>query len=222
MKKVTLLFLISSLSLALVACNTEEKSVKSVKSVADASIETIVTHGNYVEYEKEIQLYKDAELIVIGQTDKKFTDRKHVVKYVPSNEDEADLPKAIEDFYTETPITITKVLKQSQSTAFAENDEIDIIEPVSLLEEDGLKKLSVENYLEMQEGKNYIIYLKKNTYGEYGVINMNNGRFKLEDNDQIVNLTEHGHDNDIEKHGEMKRAVESRFEKEINEINVSK
>jgi hypothetical protein len=219
MKRVQLLLLTASLSLLLFACSNDQSGESSGQ---EEKIETIITHGNFIEYDKENQLFDDAELVVIAKTDKNFIDREHVVKYVLSVGSEADLPPAIEDFYTRTPITITKVLKQPESSSIAKSDNITIIEPVSLLEDDnGLKKLSIEHYLEIEEGKNYILYLKKNTYGEYSVINMNNGRFNLEAVDKIKSLSEHGPGNNQEKHEKMKKAVEKRFEKEIKEINIT-
>lgn len=216
MKRVQLLILTASFSLLLFACSTNQGSGQEEK------IETIVTHGNFIEYDKEDLLFEAAELVVIAKADKSFIDREHVVDYVASTAEEAHLPEAIEDFHTKTSITITKVLKQPSSSSIAKNDNIKIIEPVTLLDEgNGLKKLSIENYLEIEEGKNYILYLKKNTYGEYSVINMNNGRFNLEAVDKTISLSEHGTDHDQEKHEEMKKAVEKRFEKEIKEINIT-
>ena len=69
----------------------------------------------------------------------------------------------------------------------------------------------------MEEDTDYIIYLKRNTYGEYGVINMNNGRFNLESEDQIVNLNEHNHDNDKKEHEAFKKDVFERYAEEIED-----
>lgn len=219
MKRVQLLILIASISLFLFACSNNQ-SVES--SGEDAKIETIVAHGNFIEYDEESLLFDGAELVVIAKPDKNFIDREHVVNYVSSSDSEADLPPAIEDLYTRTSITIAEVLKQPESSSIAKNDNLTIIEPVALLEDDkGLKKISTENYLEIEKGKNYILYLKKNTYGEYSVINMNNGRFNLEAVEKIENSYEHGHENDQEKHQKMKNAVEKRFEKEIKENTIT-
>lgn len=177
-------------------------------------VERVVTHGNFVEYETEAELFADAELVVIASTNEDFMDREHIVKYVPGSDEEEGLPKAIEDFYTKTSITVERVLKQPASKKVEETEKMSVIEPIALLE-DGSKILSVENYHEILKGRQYIIYLKKNTKGEYGVINMNNGRFNLESTDQIINLAEHGHDNDKAKHEKMKDIVKNRFAKEI-------
>lgn len=220
MKRIKMLFLIVSLLLILTAYNFEKPITDSKNDIKKDNIETIVTHASFINYEEENELFEDAELVVIANTNKKFEDREHVVKYVEqNNEDEKHLPKAIEDFYTKTPIEVVKVLKQHQKSTVSEKDELDIIEPISLIEDEGLKKLSTENYIEMQENNNYILYLKKNTYGQYGIINMNNGRFNLELDDGIKGISEHNHENDKEKHEQMKKSVLDRFKKEINDVN---
>jgi len=226
-------FLLSAMtaSLLLVGCNgdnvdtgsneinskkisSSEVNVSQSSKNENSEVERVVTHGNFVEYETEAELFADAELVVIASTNEDFMDREHIVKYVPSSDEEEGLPKAIEDFYTKTSITVEQVLKQPASEKVADNKKISVIEPIALLE-DGSKILSVENYQEISRGQQYIIYLKKNTNGEYGVINMTNGRFNLESTDQIVNLAEHGHDNDKAKHEKMKDTVKNRFAKEI-------
>jgi len=175
-------------------------------------METITVHGNFEDYIEEDQLFEAAELIVIAETNKNFADREHVVRYAESD---LDLPRAIADFYTKTPIMVSKVLKQPNTPVIYENDTLSIIEPITLIEDNhGLKRLTTEGYLETKEGDKYILYLKKNTYGEYSVINMSNGKFNLE-SDMLSKL---GHDNEQDKHEEMKKAVEKRFENQINEV----
>lgn len=208
MKKVQLLILIASLSVLMFACSNNQ-SIKGLEQ--EEKMETIVIQGNFIEYATENLLFDNAELVVIAKADKNFRDREHVIKYTTSTS--SDLPSAIADFYTKTSITITKVLKQPETSSISKSEIITIIEPVSIL--DNGKKITTEDYMEIEDGKNYILYLKKNTYGDYSIINMNNGRFNLENVDKI------GDEHDQEKHKRMKNAVEKRFEKEIKEINIT-
>ncbi|WP_339189587.1 hypothetical protein MKX33_05810 [Paenibacillus sp. FSL R5-0490] len=219
MKKIQLLLLVSSFSLFAFACsNSVIKNNSGTDLSGKENIETVVTHGNYKEFVEENKLFDDADLVVIAKTDSKFADREHVVKYAAPDAD-ADLPKAIEDFYTKTPIKVLKVLKSPASAAITENKEMNIIEPVSMIEEDvKSKKISIENYNEISEGIKYVLYLKQNTYGDYSVINMNNGRFSLESEVLNINSLDHGHENDLEKHNELKQSVEERFKSEIEQV----
>ncbi len=159
-------------------------------------------------------MYEDADLIVIGNASDSFIEREHVATYTPAEE---ELPETLEDFYTRTTINIEKVLKFPEGANIQDNSEIDIIEPVAIIEEDNVdKKLAMENYAELEKDHDYIIYLKANTFGEYSVINMNNGKFNLESEEQIENLMEQHHDNDKEKHEELKKQVLERFKEEID------
>ncbi|MFC9706636.1 hypothetical protein ACFTRD_00590 [Paenibacillus sp. NPDC056933] len=219
MRKIQLFLLVSSFSLLAFACSNSIIEKNNSDSVGKDNIETVVTHGNYKEFDKENNLFDDADLVVIATTDSKFVDREHVVKYADPDTAGADLPQAIEDFYTKTPIKVLKVLKSPASATITENKEMKIIEPVSLIEEDAKsKKISIENYNEIKQGEKYVLYLKQNTYGDYSVINMNNGRFSLESEEIIINSLDHGHENDIEKHNELKQSVEERFKSEIEEV----
>lgn len=201
-------------TVAQVQSNSEEKSLEK-----ENDIETIVIEANYMTYNKESDLYESAELVVVAHTVKDFNDRTHVVKYTENTEEDKGIPEAIADFYTETPIKIMKILKQPSDSTIAKNDSIIFIEPISLLEDKfGVKKITTENYLEIQKGKPYILYLKKNTYGQYGIINMNNGRFNLEGTDEVMNLDDPGREYEKANRQEMKKAIEKKFEKEIKEV----
>lgn len=209
MKRVQLLLILIGcfILMILIGCST----VKNVEADPETLVR-IVTQGNYIQYEEENELFDAADLIVIAKANKSFKDRAHVVVLTS----DANTPPMIADFFTRTEITIAGVLKQPDSSSLSKNDKIKIIEPISLMKnESDIKIITVENYVEIEEGKYYIIYLKNNTYGEYGVINMNNGRFNIEGDDNIII---HEHENDIEKHEIMKRNVMARFEKEIRQL----
>ncbi len=209
MKRVQVLIIIGVFILILIGCS----SVRNVESDPE-EIERLIIHANYIVYEEESELFDAAELVVIARTSKSFKDREHVVRY---NDTDTRLPPIIAEFYTKTQISIYEVLKQPDSSSLSKDDKITILEPISLLKnESDIKKITYDNYVEIEEGKYYIIYLKDNTYGEYGVINMNNGRFNIEGDD---NLYKYAHENDIiEDHEIMKRKVMTRFEKEIMQI----
>lgn len=216
MKRISFLFLVVLLSLNFIACDRGIESSNKNEKI----IETIVTHANFIKYDSEAELYNDAELIVIAKANREFMDREHVIKYAyRDSEEEKYLPKSIEDFYTKTSIHIIEVLKQPPSLPISKSDEVTIIEPLSLFEDNGLKKITIENYLEIKENTNYILYLKKNTYGQYGVINMNTGRFNLEFNEESMESAKYGDEESEDKHQKIKKSVVNRFQKEIKQIN---
>ncbi|MBU9721540.1 MULTISPECIES: hypothetical protein [Bacillaceae] len=176
------LYFILFMSLILVACQT----AKSQAVPFDENMETIVISGSYNKYEEEEDLFNAADLVVIAETNLSFEDRKHVIEYMPSYHDNLD--QAIEDYYTKTPITISKVLKSSASEQLKKNKKLTIIEPLSLIHfDDGsIQKLVSEDYVELEEHNKYILYLTENTYGEYTILNAFNGRFNLEKKEQMI------------------------------------
>ncbi|MDY7224238.1 hypothetical protein [Halalkalibacterium halodurans] len=219
MKVIKLSAIILTVALFLFACSKDNAvNIENNVLASDDSLEEyerINLHGNYVEYDEEDSLYKEAELIVLAHTNKDFLDREHIITMTPAD---GDLPETIEDFYTKTPIIITEVIKSPEGSNIKANDEIEIIEPISILEEEK-KILLMENYTAINKDDKYIIYLQDNSFGEYSIINLNNGRFNLESDEQIVNLHEHGHDNDKEKHAKFKKQVKEKFKVELKKYN---
>ncbi|WP_342476858.1 hypothetical protein NYE24_24250 [Paenibacillus sp. FSL H7-0350] len=220
MRNIKLFLLLASFSIFLFACTNDVVDNIGDKDIDKNTVVTVVNQGNYMKFDKESQLFDDAELVVIAETDTGFFDREHVVKYAEPDASGAELPQAIEDFYTRTPIEILKVLKNSESAPVVENEKMNIIEPISLIEGDTESKIySIENYNEIKEGERYVIYLKKNSYGEYGVINMNNGRFSLDSDGLKIQTLDQDHKNDQAEHNEFKQTVKERFKTEIEVLN---
>lgn len=211
MKKI----LFSILLLGLVfssACSNE--SAKTVAKKEEVKSKTISIDANYIKYEKESSLFEDAELVVIAKVDKDFNEREHFVTYFPSSSPQQQ--KDIEDYYTKTPITIKKLLKKPEGFTLDKNSTLTIIEPLSLIDDvNGKRKITTEHYKEVEKGQKYVLYLKKNTYGEYSVINMNNGRFNPDVEEELKG--EEIDINEIEKHNNMKKEIMQKYEKEIKE-----
>lgn len=209
MKKILFSILLLGLVFSSACSNESAKTVANKEEVKD---KTISIGANYIKHEEESSLFADAELVVIAKVDKDFNEREHVVTYFPSSSPEQQ--KEIEDYYTKTPITIKKVLKKPEGFTPDKNSTLTIIEPISLIDDvNGKRKLTAEHYKEVEKSKRYVLYLKKNSYGEYSVINMNNGRFNIdvEEELKVKELDE------IEKHNNMKKEIMQKYEKDIKE-----
>ncbi|OZM58046.1 hypothetical protein CIB95_00250 [Lottiidibacillus patelloidae] len=139
-------------------------------------MKVISIHANFIEATTLEQLENKTDLIVIATTSQAFLDRKHVFKYMKDNNGN-DLP-GITDLFTRTEIIIEKIIKQPEDEKFAINDKLQIIEPISY---DARKKVKVTlaHYEELEVNETYILFLGKNTFGNYSLLNMNNGKFKL-------------------------------------------
>jgi len=129
-------------------------------------------HGDYVAYSNAEDLFSAAELVVVGRPLQSFEERNmRVTNYATG---------AIQDFYTLTEINVEKVVKGPASDLA----RLQVIEPIAQIQTvKGIDKISVDGYTEMQKGSQYLIFLKKNTQGQYSVINMQSGKFNLDHSD---------------------------------------
>ncbi|MBN3526554.1 hypothetical protein [Paenibacillus apiarius] len=132
---------------------------------------TISIHANFVSFENADQLDSFADLIVIGTAVQRFEDRSPVSTHFDDG--------TLQDFYTLTDISIDRVLK-GPGQIMQEDAPLTIIEPLAYLDIENEKtKLTRENYIELHEGDRSVIFLKKNTFGQYAIINQNLGKFSL-------------------------------------------
>ena len=213
MNNIKMIITIISLVLLSGCGSTNSTSRPADEEMINDNLERIVIHGNYLKHEDEKEMNADADLIVIASSNDSFLNREHVATYTPAEE---DLPETLEDFYTINTLTIKEVLKPEEESDIPVGSELDVIEPVAIVDTGELKQiLTIDNYLEMEEDVDYIIYLKRNTYGEYGVINMNNGRFNLEYEEQITNQNEPNLDK--EEHEAFKKDVFERYAEELKD-----
>lgn len=141
--------------------------------------DTFSISTNSISFETVNKLDQLADLIVIGTPTENFEARKHVI----TNYNDG----AMQDFYTLTKIKIDKIIKKPDD--FSKNQEtMLIIEPVSLRDK---TKLTSNGYVELQKGDQNIIFLMKNTFGDYSIINNNLGKFSLHyKENQVQRITE--------------------------------
>lgn len=124
--------------------------------------------GNSLTFHEIDKLDAFAELIVIGYAIEDFRDREHVITTFDDG--------TMQSFHTNTNIKIEKILKKPEGFPSDQN-ELTIIEPVSL---DGDVKYTADDYVELQKGDKSVLFLMKNSFGDYGLINDNLGKFSLE------------------------------------------
>ncbi|MEJ8305734.1 hypothetical protein [Saccharibacillus sacchari] len=117
------------------------------------------------------QLDDYVELVVVGYATEDFSDREHKIKAYGDG--------YLQDFSTRTNIKIDKILKKPAD--FPEDQkELTIIEPVSLQDEE---KITAENYIELKKDEPSVIFLMKNSFGDYSLVNDNLGKIILTDED---------------------------------------
>ncbi|MDQ0657859.1 hypothetical protein [Paenibacillus sp. W2I17] len=156
-------------SLFVLAISAVAIAYASGQSKPDVNIHKVVNlSANSLTFHEIDKLDAFAELVVIGYATEDFRDRKHVITAFDDG--------TMQSFHTNTNIKIEKILKKPKDFPSNQN-ELTIIEPVSL---EGDVKYTVDDYVELQKGDKSVLFLMKNSFGDYGLINDNLGKFSLE------------------------------------------
>ncbi|WP_146118043.1 hypothetical protein [Paenibacillus sp. MYb63] len=158
---VSILFILAISASAIAYVNGQSKPDVPIHNVVNLSANSLTFH----EIDK---LDAFVELIVIGYATEDFRDREHVITAFDDG--------TMQSFHTNTNIKIDKILKKPDDFPSDQN-ELTIIEPVSL---EGDVKYTANDYVELQKGDKSVLFLMKNTFGDYGLINDNLGKFSLE------------------------------------------
>ncbi|GGG14213.1 hypothetical protein [Paenibacillus aceti] len=143
------------------------------------SVHDVYLASDYKGFSSAEALFSEAELVVIGSPIKDFEDRKlHLTRFSTGH---------IEDIVTFTEIKVEKVLKGPEEDGV----DLTVIEPIGIYQTfEGKKRIARAGYTEMKKGSQYVIFLSKNAFGQYGVINMQAGKFNLDGTDPADILAE--------------------------------
>lgn len=141
------------------------------------STETVEIHALYKGFDNIGALEEDAQVIVVGRPKDSFEDSEHVVMHFPNG--------TLETFHTLRRIDVERVIKKPASLDLSAGQTFIISEPIGLVDMGGGPvRMKYEDYGELKKGGKYIIFLKTNgTSEQYGVINMNLGKFNLDGTD---------------------------------------
>lgn len=156
--------------------NIQESEVKKEKKDRDHGLKRVNSEASYISFGSIKALEEISDVIVVGTPILSFEEREHKVTYYDDN--------MIQDFYTLTDFKVEKVIKDPDQAV--QDAKIKFVEPISIVtSKDGEKMIrSIADYQEIQEGEKYLVFLKDNALGQYGVINMNNGTFDLNENEE--------------------------------------
>jgi len=136
------------------------------------SVRDISLPATYKGFSTAQALFSGADLVVIGSPIKDFEDREVILKEHSRG--------IIEYIVTSTEIDVEKVLKGPEEDAA----NLKVIEPIGFRQTyRGKERIASEGYTAMKKGSQYIIFLGKNTFGQYSVINMQAGKFNLDGTD---------------------------------------
>ncbi|MEB2299363.1 hypothetical protein LAV72_06965 [Lysinibacillus xylanilyticus] len=138
----------------------------------------VQVEANEITFDTPEKLDAAADLIMIASPSKDFMDREHKVTFFDDG--------TIEDYYTLTEVQVEKIIKATNNFNLPKNNTFSIIEPVGIVERSiGKRKLVTNNYVELKQKSSYIMFLQQNSMGQYGIININLGKFNLDNKDPL-------------------------------------
>ncbi|WP_088549417.1 hypothetical protein [Paenibacillus aquistagni] len=136
------------------------------------SVRDVFVASTYKGFPTAPSLFSGADLVVIGTPIKDFKDRKLHLWKLPNG--------GIMDIATYTELKVEKVLKGPKEDAV----DLTVFEPIGVYQTfEGKRRMAYEGYTEMKKDSKYLIFLGKNAYGQYSVINMQAGKFNLDGTD---------------------------------------
>jgi hypothetical protein len=162
------------LTVAFLSITVYSKVSSSKQFSSDLEINTSATYKHYATID---ELDADADLIIVGSPTQDFESRKHEKTYFEDG--------LLQDFYTITGVKVKSIIKQPADFNMNKANIIEIIEPISVISTpEGDKKIKIENYSALKKGSFYVIFLKKNTFGNYAVLNLEAGKYNIDKTDK--------------------------------------
>lgn len=133
-------------------------------------IQELKVYGDHLLYTNANELEKDADLIVIGHTQKDFKEFPATINYNENGR--------YSDYYTVTDVKITKVIKGQYS-----KDTILVTQRAALDKNKNILIIN-EDCSIMEKGKPYLLFLKKiDLKDTYGIMSINQGKFNIDNTD---------------------------------------
>lgn len=202
----------------------EEREINKRPTEKILTFPIINSIGNFISYDSFDTLEQHSELIIIAQATKEFEHREHVNTFHETAEDNYQ-SKMLIDGITKTKVHIKKILKQPEDAHFNEGDLLTVIEPITIFKDvDNVKKIKTISHYQAIGMEDTILFLMKNSYGDYGVINMNNGRYSLTNMDEFQTTKtlsaseERERAEDFKQHQKIKESILKTYRSEITEV----
>jgi|GEM_PF-4434666 len=202
----------------------EEGEINKLQTEKIASLPIINSNGNYIRYENFDTLKQHSELIIIAKATEEFEHREHVNTFHETPEDKYQ-PKFLIDGITKTNVHIKKILQQPEDAHFNEGDLLSVIEPITIFEDvDNIKKIKTISNYQAIGMEDTILFLTKSSFGDYGVINMNNGHYSVTTSEELATTRKlsaseaREQTEDFKLHQKIKETILKTYHTEINEV----
>lgn len=137
-------------------------------STATPTFERVEVAGDMVVRDNLADLQKVADLILVVTPTADLAKREAVIKRFDTGD--------IEEFYTNTEVTVDKVIKGTLAS-----NVIEVSEPYVINDQHQL--LCFENYTPMKKNSQYVVFLYRVKEGVYSVANNQLGKFNVDGTD---------------------------------------
>jgi len=154
----------------------DKKDINEKEIIISEEIQTISFKSCHGIYENEIDMYNEAEFIIIGKLDSPqfITEENSFVEGLMVN-------RTLGSYYSIVSFSISEILKGNNV-----NDKIDLLQPVAITRDPYNKpvKIKIRGYNELINDEYYLLYLKKLDYEDlsantYGILAVYFGKIKL-------------------------------------------
>lgn len=120
----------------------------------DTIPDTVSIESEYAAYWELAPLEDAADIIVIAHTSQAIGERSNVIRYW-------DTRGIIENFHTETKLTVEKIVKAPSDLTLEEGDSFDVLESFAFTTIGYRQKLRMDDYIELRKDSRYVLFLKK-------------------------------------------------------------
>jgi len=189
----------------------KSKSVIAQTAKENTELKTVITQADYPALNSPEQLFSEADLVVIGKPLDGFLDREHKVTFYEDG--------SIEDFYTETNIQVIEVIKAPQELNITMGSNFELVEAgVGIIKDSKGEKVKIvrDFYSEMKKNNRYLIFLKKNTFGDYAVSYNTYGKYYLDGQEEFEGNVPNNNNEELISTKEKKEKFKKEFKKTFN------
>lgn len=142
-------------------------------TLADREYRTVVLPGSFRSYSSVDDLFSKSGMILLIRTQDKFENAKPNITKTPDG--------LMTRAFTSRKVKVLRVFKDDTKRLVV-NQSIFITEPAALIAEGGiLTKLIDEDYNELKGQSDYVVFLRSDDRGRFGIMARNLGNYNLND-----------------------------------------
>lgn len=152
-------------------------NIQPKSEVYSINLDIIEAKANHLIFETVEELYSDSDLVVVGEV------LKNKVNYAGQISNESLKVSNPFDGFTLTNIKVSKILKaDAERLVEVDNKNVNVLEPLFIRDN---TVFTFEDYTELVEGANYILFLKySEEHKAYWVNTLYQGKYNIDNKDK--------------------------------------